>query len=281
MHLLKVILWSNDTTKKPRFINFEEGKVNVIRGDSRTGKSALISIIDYVLGSRKCKIPVGPIRETVSWFGILLSNDSNNILLARKSPGIGNAKNIYYYEIGKNINIPNSLQKENMNLESMKKSFNDMFNYSDLELEDGNSFAKRPSFRDSVSLNFQPQTIIANPNVLYYKADSNEHREKLKSFIPYILSILTNQNLCDIHEIQILEKDNKALLNIQKDQEEYLKEYDERINDLIIEGLSLGLITDSHLSIINQEQGYDKLFLLEKIYNSDTKEELTEKNLTE
>ena len=115
----------------------------------------------------------------------------------------------------------------------------------------------------------------------YYKADSNEHREKLKSFIPYILSILTNQNLCDIHEIQILEKENKALLNIQKDQEEYLKEYDERINDLIIEGLSLGLITDSHLSIINQEQGYDKLFLLEKIYNSDTKEELTEKNLNE
>lgn len=280
MTLLKIILWANDTTKQPRYINFEEGKVNVIRGDSRTGKSALITIIDYVLGSKKCKIPVGPIRETVSWFGILLSKDSNEILIARKSPGIGNAKNIFYFETGEKIKIPNLIKKENMNLDSMKKMFNDIFNYSNLELEDENSFAKRPSFRDSVSLNFQPQTIIANPNVLYYKADSNEHREKLKSFMPYILNILTNQNLSDLYEIKILEKENKNLLNIQKEQEEYLKEYDERIKNIIIEGLSLGIITESHLSIINQEQGYDRLFLLNKIYNSDTIEQLTENNVS-
>ena len=101
MNILKVILWPVDRTKELRYVNFELGKVNVIRGDSRTGKSALISIIDYVLGANKCKIPVGPIRNTVDWFGLLLDNGSSEILLARKSPGIGNSKSAIYYKTEK------------------------------------------------------------------------------------------------------------------------------------------------------------------------------------
>ena len=37
-----------------------------------------------------------------------------------------------------------------------------------------------PSFRDMAAFNFQPQHIIANPYTLFFKADTTEHREKLK-----------------------------------------------------------------------------------------------------
>lgn len=43
----KIILWPNDIAHKPRELNFREGKVNVITGASRTGKSAIIPIIDF------------------------------------------------------------------------------------------------------------------------------------------------------------------------------------------------------------------------------------------
>src|SRR6218665_3498481 len=43
---------------KPRRLQFDLGKVNVISGASRTGKSAVIPIIDYCLGSSTCSIPV-------------------------------------------------------------------------------------------------------------------------------------------------------------------------------------------------------------------------------
>lgn len=266
MNILKVILWPVDRTKELRYVNFELGKVNVIRGDSRTGKSALISIIDYVLGANKCKIPVGPIRNTVDWFGLLLDNGSSEILLARKSPGIGNSKSAIYYKTEKKIDIPRVIEKENMNLEIMKQLFNDIFNYSNLELKEGAGFANRPSFRDSVSLNFQPQTIIASPNVLYFKADSNEHREKLKNFLPYILDILTNQNILDFHEIEMLEKENRKLSKLVMDQEEYLKGYDRRLEDLIAEAISLGMIDDSSLTQLNNTN--DRLIVVKKAYES-------------
>jgi hypothetical protein len=45
----KIILWPKKTGLPPRVLRFELSKVNVISGDSRTGKSAIIPIIDYCL----------------------------------------------------------------------------------------------------------------------------------------------------------------------------------------------------------------------------------------
>ncbi len=61
--VLKVILWSK-AGFPPRIVNFEPGMVNVISGSSKTGKSAVIPIIDYCLASGKCSIPVGTIRDS-------------------------------------------------------------------------------------------------------------------------------------------------------------------------------------------------------------------------
>ncbi len=68
----KIILWPKRPGKKPRVIKFVMKGVEVITGQSQTGKSSLISIIDYCLGSEKCTIPVGEIRDAVEWFGLIL-----------------------------------------------------------------------------------------------------------------------------------------------------------------------------------------------------------------
>ena len=53
-----IILWPRNTEHSPRCLSFDSEAVNIITGASRTGKSALIPIIDYCLGSDKCTIPV-------------------------------------------------------------------------------------------------------------------------------------------------------------------------------------------------------------------------------
>lgn len=50
--LRKLILWPR-TDEKPRELDFYPGVVNVISGASKTGKSAVIPIIDYCLASDK------------------------------------------------------------------------------------------------------------------------------------------------------------------------------------------------------------------------------------
>lgn len=61
-----VILWPRKDGYSPRFLPFKSEAVNIITGASRTGKSALIPIIDYCLGSDKCTIPVDIIRNACS-----------------------------------------------------------------------------------------------------------------------------------------------------------------------------------------------------------------------
>src|SRR5215467_14430780 len=84
--LRKLVLWRR-IDAPPRVLDFRPGVVNVISGASKTGKSAVIPIIDYCLGADKCAIPVGVIRENCSWFGIVVNTIEGQKLFARREPG--------------------------------------------------------------------------------------------------------------------------------------------------------------------------------------------------
>lgn len=66
-------------------MKFEPDKINIITGASRTGKSAIIPIIDYCLGSGKCTIPVDTIRNACAWFGVLFNLENEQLLLVDES----------------------------------------------------------------------------------------------------------------------------------------------------------------------------------------------------
>jgi hypothetical protein len=89
--------WSGEV----RSIHLRLDSVNVITGASKSGKTALIDVIDYCLGSRTCEIPEGIIRSTVAWFGLLLDNSGNTLFVARRSPdpGVGTST-AFYLEVG-------------------------------------------------------------------------------------------------------------------------------------------------------------------------------------
>lgn len=55
-----------------RSLPFKLGAVNIISGESKAGKSAVLKIIDYCFGASHCDVPEGKVRRNVSWFGLLL-----------------------------------------------------------------------------------------------------------------------------------------------------------------------------------------------------------------
>lgn len=65
LQVLTLAIYNN--TGERRELHFEPGRVNIITGASRTGKTALIDIVDYCLGRNEFTIFSGIIRETVSW----------------------------------------------------------------------------------------------------------------------------------------------------------------------------------------------------------------------
>ena len=187
----KLVLWSK-ADHPPRIVDFHLGKVNVISGTSKKGKSAVIPIIDYCLGADKCAIPVGVIRQACAWFGIVVNTSEGQKLLARREPGDQQSTGDMVLIEGVKVEVPQRIDEKNTNADAVKEMLNRLSGLTNLAFdpESDSSFRGRPSFRDLMAFTFQPQNIVANPNVLFFKADTTEHREKLKTILPYVLGAI-------------------------------------------------------------------------------------------
>src|SRR3954447_17571192 len=80
MDILTIALWNQEG--EVRRIDLTPG-VNIITGESQTGKSTLIVIISYCLGHNKPEIPAGPIASTVVYFGLLVRIGETTAFLGR------------------------------------------------------------------------------------------------------------------------------------------------------------------------------------------------------
>lgn len=194
LQIREIVLWPRNPNFEPRRLQFELGKVNVISGASRTGKSAVIPIIDYCLGAGTCSIPVKTIRKYCEWFGVVVATAQGDKLMARREPGAQrNTDDMYILEADRITAIPHRIAK-NTNADAVKRLLDEVAGLSKLDFSGGDEstgFDGRPSFRDLAAFTFQPQNVVANPDVLFFKANSYEHREKLRKIFPYVLGAVT------------------------------------------------------------------------------------------
>lgn len=194
LQIREIVLWPRNPNFEPRRLQFELGKVNVISGASRTGKSAVIPIIDYCLGAGTCSIPVKTIRKYCEWFGVVVATAQGDKLLARREPGAQRSTDdMYLLEAERISDIPRRIAK-NTNADAVKRLLDELAGLSKLDFSGGDEstgFDGRPSFRDLAAFTFQPQNVVANPDVLFFKANTYEHREKLRKIFPYVLGAVT------------------------------------------------------------------------------------------
>jgi hypothetical protein len=201
----KVILWPR-AEGEPRVLQFKSGVVNVISGLSKKGKSAVIPIIDYCLGADKCAVPVGVIRQACSWFGVVVNTAEGQKLLARREPDEQQSTGDMFLIEGPLVEVPDKIEDKNTNSQTVKAMLDRLAGLTNLAFEPGteSAFKLRPSFRDLMAFTFQPQNIVANPNVLFFKADTTEHREKLKTIFPYVPGAVTAEMLQARYDIDRL-----------------------------------------------------------------------------
>ena len=207
--LLKLIIWPKSDAFPPRIVDFKPGKVNVITGASRTGKSAIIPIIDYCLASSDCFIPIDTIRNYASWYGVVFQTETEQILISRKIPPGNKVSNDFYLLRGSIVSIPPAIKEANENTEGVKHILNTISSvpYLRLDGEDGEKgYQSRLGFRDMMALVFQNQDIVANQNILFYKTHAHEHRERLRNWFPFILGAENIEILTARQRLQIVEK---------------------------------------------------------------------------
>lgn len=188
--LLKLIIWPKSENFAPKIVEFKPGKVNVITGDSRTGKSAIIPIIDYCLASTDCFIPIDTVRDYASWYGVVFQTKTEQLLISRKVPNGNQVSNDFYLYRGQIVSIPPTIKEANEKTDGVKNILNTISSVPYFNLEENDehtSYKARLGFRDLMALVFQNQDIVANQNILFYKTHAHEHRERLRNWFPFIL----------------------------------------------------------------------------------------------
>ncbi|MDX2258783.1 MAG: DUF3732 domain-containing protein [Hyphomicrobiaceae bacterium] len=210
----RLIVWPQDVRQAPRVIAFNVEKVGVITGWSATGKSAIVAIIDYVLGSGTCAIPVGKIRDLAAWYGLVIETAEGTMMVAREKPASRQVASDYW--VAANYELATALPARpvaNEKVDKFKSRMDRLAGLSDLRLspDETDGFSERASFRDMAAFNFLPQHIVANPYTMFFKADSSDHKRKLSNVLPLALGIVTNDDLLRLHRMSLLQRQAREI----------------------------------------------------------------------
>lgn len=253
----EIILWPKNAALPPRRLHFEPGKVTVISGASRTGKSAVIPIIDYCLASRSCSIPVKTIRDACEWFGVLVKTSDGDKLFARREPGVHRTtEEMFLLEAPIIVDVPGHIHK-NTTASNVRRLLDELAGLSNLDFSAGElqgGIDARTSFRDLSSFVFQPQNVVANPEVLFFKTDRYEHREKLRKIFPYILGAITPALLAKQHELKQLQMDLRRKERELQNAEEVSAQWIAELRAKVSEARELGLLSPLSEGQLTREQ---------------------------
>lgn len=191
----KLILWINNS-KRTRVLEFKRNKVNVITGESGTGKTAILDIFDYCFLSSDHNISESVINESVSWYGLDFNIKNKRYFLARRAPrGSKVSKNYYFSSVGE---VPSS-PAANIDESDLRQI---------LEVEFGvDGSTKTPfggraikagsklSFRYFFLFNTISEDIITNSTVFFDKQSKERYREALPRIFDLALGIDTVENI--------------------------------------------------------------------------------------
>lgn len=168
IQISSVILWQRNGIR--RHLDFKHNRVNVITGDPGQGKSSILYIIDYCLLASQTKgISKTNIDSKVDWYGIKLSVDGNDLLIARPSESYEETEFAYF--------DPNGVIPEkphlNVRIDNLKKTLTSAFGIDpELRMPYGGRMIQANSkvtFRNFVNFSYQDQATIVAPDYLYVR----------------------------------------------------------------------------------------------------------------
>jgi hypothetical protein len=175
-----------------RIVKFKPGRLNIVTGESKTGKSALLDIIEFCLGRDSVQMPIGPITQTVSWYAALFSVGESKAFVARPAPKPGKAStNQAMIAVDSRSEIP-ALRELNVNCDS--RTLRDILDTL-IGIEENQHTPPPNSARYPVEahighaglLCLQKQGEIAGQDRLFHRQSDQGMAQTLKDTIPYFL----------------------------------------------------------------------------------------------
>lgn len=259
-YINKIILWLKNGEKKE--LEFKNNKVNVITGNSDTGKSSILEIIDYCFFGSKSGIPTEHIGENVAWYGLNICINEKCYTIARGEKLENNFSSLYYFSgSGEIPDLPHASIGE----DSLKAIIQQEFGITDkVVFPFGGRYIKQNtkiSFRYFWMFNTQSGDVITHSQTYFDKQHEERYREALPRIFDLATGISTLENIALADKIDKLEKQiNKLEKKEQVEINEEEKRYD-KILDLIKKAKKYKLIPQQ---LNDYEKDYNNLLSIIK-----------------
>jgi hypothetical protein len=190
VQLLSLILYNSDGER--RTVEFRPGALNIVTGESQTGKSALLTIVEYCLGRDSMRVPVGPITDTVVWYAALWQMDEGRAFVARPAPAAGRASTQQaMLEFGTDLE-PLAFADLVVNTDSsaLREQLGRRIGIEENLADPGARSLRQPleaNLGHATLLCLQGQNEIANAGALFHRQGERGMEDALRDTIPYFL----------------------------------------------------------------------------------------------
>ena len=183
-YIQQIILFREDGDK--RVVALTPG-VNIITGESKTGKSALVEIIDYCLCSTRCTIPKGKITEFSHLYVLVMQIKDHTVIIARQNWNNGGKMSLSREKADFDANKLEMNYFDGKNFRSCKEVQYEIecelgLLVSNMETE-GDQSGKKASLRNMTSYMFQHQNLMASKFALFYRfSDYYKRKDAIDQF---------------------------------------------------------------------------------------------------
>lgn len=236
----------------PVTYDFLPNKVNVITGDSSTGKSSLLRIIDYCLLSPSPAIVEEVINENVSWYGLCFHLNGRDYIIARRAPGSDMSSLEVYFSEG--VDLPEQ-PVGNISRAKLEQQLNKEFGIDNIVLRQGKD-TLRVSYRYFLLFCYLTEDIIATMNSYF---DTDFFNDRLYDlFLDPLLKLaigLDELNETDLKQaLQGYEKKMKSLARSYKIRTTKNKNYDKNLYSILNLLRDLGFVKFNEMSQIQKNE---------------------------
>ena len=184
--IASLVLWPKNSCLGQRVVRFSDRKVNYLWSPSRTGKSYLWPILDFVLGSKNPRFSSKLLLKSVEWFELEMRDpdvDKDLRLMARCSSAQSKAMLNY-----RNPDLPRIRPRSNIStteyLASIRKPKKELSNTPFGQI----------SNRDLILLNHIPQHGLGDPDSFMCFSGKSYSRLKITYFLKALLEPNESEN---------------------------------------------------------------------------------------
>lgn len=190
VQLVSVYLYS--TQDEVETIQFSLGRLNIVTGVSRMGKSVLVKIIDYCLGRSDIPTSAGNVEKALGWVGAMWQlDDGGRAFVARPLPH-GQRKNVEALLVfgGSTLQPPPLPFAPNMNTRTMRLALGQRIGIDESRIEPPPGSLRDPlrtHLGHAAFLCIQSQDEISSSTNIFHRSGERGVDDALRDTIPYFL----------------------------------------------------------------------------------------------